>query len=112
VHRIATPPALAVTLAMTEQARAPGAPLCLSVDGQDPGQATQAAAREAGLDSVPASACPEVGDVLRVDVADYRTDGSGAGTISLSVARGDATAAVQQLDVRREDDAWLVGDTL
>ena len=112
VHRIPTPPALAVALALAEQARAPGARLCLSVDGQDPGEATRAVAREAGLDPVPASACPAGDDVLHVAVADYRTDGSGAGTISLAVARGDATAAVQQLEVRREGDTWEVGDTL
>ncbi|MGY1519689.1 hypothetical protein [Luteimonas sp. A482] len=112
VHLVPTPPALAVTLAVAEQARVPGAQLCLSVDGQDPGEATQAAAREAGLDPAPASACPGAGDVLRVDVSDYRTDGSGAGTIALDVARGDAAPAVRQLDVRREGDAWQVGDTL
>lgn len=112
VHRIPTPPALAATLAMAEQARAPGARLCLSVDGQDPGEAMQAAAREVGLDPVPASACPGTDEVLRVDVADYRTDGSGAGTISLSVTRGGGEAEVQRLDVRREGDAWQVGDTL
>ena len=111
VHRIPTPPALAVTLAVAEQARAPGAPLCLSVDGQDPDEAVLAAARDAGLDTAPASACPGADDVLRVDVSDYRTDGSGTGTIALAVARGDAVAAAQQLDVRREDDAWQVGDT-
>jgi len=110
VHRIPTPPALAVTLAVAAQARAPGAGLCLSVDGEDPDEATLAAAREAGLDLAPASACPEA-DMLRVDVSDYRTDGSGAGTITLAVARDDATAVVQQLDVRREGDAWQLGDT-
>lgn len=112
VHRIPTPPALAVTLAVAEQARAPDASLCLSIDGQDPGEAAQAAARAAGLDLAPASSCSTADDVLRVDVSDYRTDGSGTGTVALAVASGDATPAPRQLDVRREGDAWQVGDTL
>src|SRR5690606_30745349 len=111
-RRLPAPPPRAGTLARAEPARAVGARLCLSVDGQDPGEATQAAARQAGLDPVAPSAGPGGDDVLRVALADYRTDGSGAGTISLAVARGDAAAAVRQLHVRREGDAWLVGDTL
>jgi len=111
VHRIPTPPALAATLALAAQADAPAASLCLSVDGQDPDEAALAAARNAGLSPTPASTCPDTHEVLRVDVSDYRTDGSGAGIVALAVARGDGAPAVQQLEVRRQDDTWQVGDT-
>ena len=106
VYRIPTPPALAATLASAAQAETPGATLCLSVDGEDPGEAVLAAAREDRLAPLPASACPAGQDVLRVAVADYRTDGSGVGTVALETTLGEAGAATRRIDVRREGDDW------
>ena len=112
VHRIPVPPALAATLAAAELARAPGAALCLSIDGEDPGDAALAAARAAGVEPRPASSCPGAGGPLRVAVSDYRTDGSGAGTVEVSVAGGDGAAAAKRLEVRRDEDEWRVLGTL
>ncbi|MDH5832975.1 putative signal transducing protein [Luteimonas kalidii] len=107
-HRIPVPPALAATLAARERDAAPGAALCLSVDGEDPGEAVLAAARDTGVEPLPASACPADGDALRVAVSDYRTDGSGTGTVSVSAIRGDGAPQVRELEVQRDEDTWRV----
>ncbi len=112
VYRIPTPPALASTLALAAHARAPAPLVCLSVDGQDPGDAALEPVRAAGVEAAPDSACPAPGEALRVAVADYRTDGSGAGTVELTVGRADDMAAPRRIEVRREGDEWLVADTL
>lgn len=112
VYRIPTPPALAVTVALAVQARAPDAALCLSLDGQDPDAPTLAIADAAGLEAMVASACPAGDATLHVSVSDYRTDGSGAGTIELATAVGDAAPVARRLDVRREGDHWQLPDTL
>ena len=111
-HLIPTPPALAAMLAARERAQFPGATLCLSIDGADPGETAQAALREAGLDPQPASACPAEGTPLRVAVSGYRTDGSGSGTIEVEVARPDGAPAQSRLEVQRDDDRWQVLRTL
>jgi hypothetical protein len=107
-YRLPTPPALAATLAARERETAPDAPLCLSVDGDDPGEPVLAAARAAGLAPLPASACPADGAPLRVAVADYRTDGSGTGTVSVSAARGGDAPQPRELAVQRDEDTWQV----
>lgn len=104
VHRIPTPPALAAALALAEAARAGDAPLCLSVDGEDPSEATLAAAAEAGTAPLAASACPAGG--VRVAVDDYRTDGSGSGTIAVEVRHEGGEPEARRLDVRREGRDW------
>ena len=106
VHRIPVPPALAAALASARAAEASTARLCLSIDGADPDEAALDAARAAGLDAVPASACPGDADLLRVSVADYRTDGSGEGTVEVGTARGDRPPASGRLAVRRDGDHW------
>ncbi len=114
VHRIPTPPALAATLAARALADAPAATLCLSVDGaavaqgDDAATAALAAAREAGLDPRPAEDCADAEDWLQVSVDDYRTDGSGAGTIALATTRPGADPDERQLEVRRDGDEWHV----
>ncbi|WP_202845607.1 DUF2007 domain-containing protein [Luteimonas saliphila] len=111
-YRIPTPPALAATLAALEQAQAPAATLCLSVDGEDAGETALAAARAAGLDPRPASACPDGDDSLRVSISDYLTDGSGSGTVEAAVARGDASPAIRRVEVERAEDQWRILRTL
>lgn len=110
VHRIPTPPALAVALGVAARAQAPDAALCLSLDGQDPDDAVLAIARAAGLDPFPASTCPADRPTQRVAVSDYRTDGSGVGTVELVTSRDDATPTSRRLDVRRDGDDWLIAD--
>src|SRR5690606_18590227 len=82
IHRIPTPPALAATLAAMELATVPAATLCLSLDGEEADTAALAVARAAGLDPQPSAACAGPGPWLRVAVDDYRTDGSGTGTVA------------------------------
>ena len=103
-YRIPTPPALAATLAALERDAAPGATLCLSVDGQDPGEPVLAAARAAGVEPLAASACAAEGDRLHVAVSDYRTDGSGTGTVMVSTARGGDAPVPRALEVQRDED--------
>lgn len=111
VHRIPTPPALAATLAAAELARTPTATLCLSIDGGDPDEAALAIARQTGLAPLAGSACPADAEVLSVSVADYRTDGSGAGTVELATARDADAPRPRRLEVRREGDRWRIVDT-
>jgi len=108
VHRIPTPPALAATLAAAERARLAAGPLCLSIDGADPTDAAWSAARAAGLEVNAASACPAGEAALHVAVSDYRTDGSGEGTVELATAVGDASPGPRRLAVRRDGDRWQV----
>ena len=111
-HLIPTPPALAAMLAARESARSPGVPLCLSIDGADPGEPALAAMRDAGLDPTTASACPADGAPLAVAVSGYRTDGSGSGTVEVEVARRGEAPVTSRLEVRRDDDQWQVLRTL
>lgn len=111
-HLIPTPPALAAMLVARELARSPDTPLCVSIDGADPGEAALAALRGAGLHPAPASACPDDGSPLRVAVSGYRTDGSGTGTIEVEVARQGEAPVATRLEVRRDEDQWQVLRTL
>lgn len=114
VHRVPTPPALAAMLAARALAETPAATLCLSVDGDavvdggDGADAALAAARQAGLAPRPADACADGDDWLQVSVDDYRTDGSGTGTVALATARPGKDPDERRLEVRREGDDWHV----
>jgi len=111
-HLIPTPPALAAMLAARELAQSPGAALCLSIDGADPGEAALAVLRDAGLDPIPASACPVEGAPLTVAVSGYRTDGSGSGTVDVEISRPREAPSTSHLEVRRDEDRWQVLGTL
>lgn len=112
LYRIPTPPALAATLAALELADAPATTLCLTVDGEDAGEAALASARAAGLEPQPAAACAGSGDWLQVSIGDYRTDGSGAGTVALATTRAGSAARERRLEVRRDGNEWHRADTL
>lgn len=99
VHRVPVPPALAAMLFAAE-ARGASPAACLSVDGEDPSPATLDPLRAAGLAVAPASTCAADGVVL--EVVDYRTDGSGSGTVELR--RADASTRTRA--VRREGREW------
>lgn len=114
VHRIPTPPALAAALASRMLAATPAATLCLSLDGawiagdDDATGGALSTARAAGLDPRPADACTGPGEWLQVAVDDYRTDGSGTGTVALATTRPGADADARRLEVRRDGDDWHV----
>ncbi|CAN5708498.1 hypothetical protein BH23PSE2_BH23PSE2_12360 [soil metagenome] len=102
IHPLPTPPALAAMLfARTLEAQT-GASACLAIDGADPSaELLQGLARD-GQRVRGASECADE-DALLVEVRDYRTDGSGVGTVEL-VLRDNA----RRLQVGRRDADWLV----
>jgi len=108
---IATPSALATMLLGAELRAQEAAVVCVSVDGEDPSQAVLSGLQATGKTALkPRSACTE--NALRIDVGEYRTDGSGRGTVQVVVADGDMQDedAIQRrtLEVQREDVRWRV----
>ena len=59
---------------------------------------------------VPQSACADAAAALTIAVADYRTDGSGAGTVTLELRDagpdGKPRSERRTLEVRRDDERW------
>lgn len=109
---IATPPALAETLLTIElEAQAP-ALACIAIDGRDPPATTLAALRAAGGELVPSSACDEARADVRFDIHQYRTDGSGVGTVRLGMIHhgpdGAERPETRTLEVERNGDAWRI----
>ena len=110
-HRIPTPPALAAMLAA--RAADPGSTVCATVDGEDAGPAIIKAGQAHGATVVPASTCTADGKAIRLQVAQYLTDGSGTGTIEVeTLPVGGAEALRERLEVRRDEDDWRVLRTL
>lgn len=105
---IATPPALAATLLAAELATAPAATACVTIDGAAPASAALDALRAAapGATLLAAADCADpVPDVRVVDIANYRTDGSGTGIVAVTVGRGDARET-RDIAVERDGDVW------
>lgn len=111
----AVPSALAATLATAELRAREGADVCLSVDGADPSETVMAqfdAGDRARIRS--RSACKTAAgamSALSIDVREYRTDGSGSGTVLLEIANagGDkAQTESRTLEVRRDGLDWEV----
>lgn len=110
---LATPPALATTLFAAEFADAGAAAdeaACLSIDAADAPSAVLETLRGAGHRVSPASACDDDA-AIGIEVADYRTNGSGVGTVEVRVRRED-TERTRRLEVERTGDAWRVLRTL
>ncbi|MBJ6982527.1 DUF2007 domain-containing protein [Luteimonas sp. MC1572] len=103
VHRVPTPPLLAATLVRDVLDDRAGRRACLAIDDADPAASLIETLAADGLDVVPASSarCDEA-DRTRVEVRDYRTDGSGSGSVQLAVA-GEAA---RELAVRRDGSDW------
>lgn len=108
VHRIPVPQALAATL-LADALRAQSGPVCVAVDGDTP-TAPLLAELEAGYAQVlPASACTGGdGQAAWLEIHNYRTDGSGRGTVELSNGGSDAAQGVitRTFDVQRQDRDW------
>lgn len=102
-YRIPTPPQLAAALLGTVLEERAARRACLSIDAGDPPAGLLEALAADGLDVLPASSpgCDDA-DRIRVDVRDYRTDGSGSGSVQLAVA-GEAA---RELAVRRDGNDW------
>lgn len=105
VFVIATPPALAATLFAAELRDAGTSRACLSIDGEDPPADVLALSASAVARSVCGD--PADGD-LRIDVARYRTDGSGVGEVDLVVQRGTGAPDTRVLEVARTGADWQV----
>ncbi|GAA4861467.1 hypothetical protein [Luteimonas vadosa] len=111
---IPTPPALAETLFRRVATGQRTGPLCLAIDGNDPGPdllARMAASRRAVQ---VASACATEADATWVDARQYRTDGSGSGTVELLVLTRQGGRTIDtdrlRLTVARDGVHWHVLD--
>ncbi|MFP5374097.1 MAG: hypothetical protein ACLGHW_04245 [Gammaproteobacteria bacterium] len=105
--RLPVPTALAALLLAREIEAAGNRAACVAVDGADPPPAVLQALAAPGRDILPASACDAAaGDRLRVDVHDYRTDGSGRGTVRSARAGNGGDRQSRSYATEREGDAW------
>lgn len=106
-----TPPALAQLLATAElDAHAP-ASACLSVDERAPPAELLAALGRDGLTLVAGPAC--AADIeLRLAIGPYLTDGSGSGTVRLTLTApgpdGRPATQARTLHVQRQGERWRV----
>jgi hypothetical protein len=105
-----TPKALAAFLVNAELAAQPAAQLCLTVDGKTPTPAQiETLALPASVRLTAAADCrePAAKDWLGIAISEYRTDGSGQGTIRVEIVDLDKDGAprveTRTLQVRRED---------
>ena len=76
---------------------------CIAVDNADPSAALLQSVQVDGATLFAHSACP-AGDVLRIAVRDYMTDGSGSGKVAVQL--DDQAARI--LDVERDGTVWLM----
>ena len=113
-HVVDTPSALAAMLIDVELRAHDGAEACLSVDGKDPSERVLEQLEADRKRLRPASACggADAMSMLSIDVAEYRTDGWGTGTVRLVIADqgpdGKRREDVRTLEVERDDTVWRV----
>ena len=111
VARVPVPRALAAAVLADALAAAAG-PVCVAIDGATPPAPLVAELELAYADVRPASACSGGdGQAAWLEVANYRTDGSGVGTLDLVRGGSDATQGLitLTLTVRREGYDWQFG---
>lgn len=111
----AVPSALAAMLVTAELRARKGADVCLSVDDADPSETVLAQFQASDRARIRSrSACSTTADAkpgLSLKVREYRTDGSGSGTVQLEIANagGDqAQTESRTLEVRRDGLDWEV----
>ena len=108
---VATPSALAAMLIGAELQAHDAAALCVAVDGANPSDTVLAQLPPTDRARVrPASAC--TADAMTVAVDEYRTDGSGVGTVRVEIADtgddGRRRVQLRTLEVQRDDLLWKV----
>lgn len=108
---VATPSALAAMLIDAELKAHDAKTVCLSVDAADPTQTVLAKLGAAeGRELVPQSSCADATAALTIAVSDYRTDGSGTGSVALELRDtgpgGKPRSERRTLEVRRDDERW------
>jgi hypothetical protein len=110
---VATPSALAAMLIGAELQAQDAAALCIAVDGADPSETVLAQLPATDRARVrPASTCATAADAVTVAVNEYRTDGSGVGTVRVEIADtgddGRRRVQTRTLEVQRDDLLWKV----
>ncbi|MUV14146.1 hypothetical protein [Noviluteimonas gilva] len=108
-YPVETPPALALMLGGVELNTAAPAVACLRIDGV-PVVPDVLATLPAGKTRFDCRDTTGTKSTI-IDVRDYRTDGSGTGTVELAVTGADAgapTTQVRTLLVRRDEATWRV----
>ena len=109
-YRIDTPPALVETLAAAEFAAHDVSSACIAIDGKPAATDIAARLQHPGLTVTPCE--PAAAAPLSIEVGNYRTDGSGEGTVELAVSSPDPTGRrttqIRTLQVRRVEADWHV----
>lgn len=106
VNRLPVPQALAETLLAAELAGLEGT-ACVAVDGRAPSAPLLAALESTAPDVRSAPACDDADAAPRLDIANYRTDGSGRGTVDM-IIDVDGARTSRTLDVVRDGRTWSV----
>jgi hypothetical protein len=120
IYQADVPSALAAMLIAAELHAHDTAGICLAVDGATPSKQIVAGLPAIDLARIrPQSACTGAAvdkNVVSVDVREYRTDGSGRGTVKVVIADRDKDGKprieARTLEVERDDLAWDVKRTL
>jgi hypothetical protein len=112
---VATPKALAAMLVGAELAAQPASRLCVSIDGETPTREQIDALRlPKEVRASPASECAKAKatGALTIAIDQYRTDGSGVGTIQIEITDRDKDGKprvdARTLEVQRDDERWRV----
>ncbi len=113
IYRADVPSALAAMLFDAELRAHDTAGVCLAVDGAAPSQAVLATLQTADRARIGSQvACAAAKEAMSVDVREYRTDGSGTGTVQVAIADqgkdGQARKDVRTLEVKRDGLQWEV----
>lgn len=111
-----TPTALAAMLVGAELRAHEGTSICLSVDGADPSETVLAQLSSTDRARIRAqSTCaadPSNASAVALQVGDYRTDGSGIGTVKIVIADAAADGRRREqtrtLEVQRNDLQWKI----
>ncbi len=110
VYVAAVPSALAAMLVATELRAGGTGAVCLSVDGADPSETMLAQLQAKDRARIrPRSACAAGTTAQAIDVSEYRTDGSGSGTVRMDIAGNEGGPVERKtLEVRRDDMQWTI----
>jgi len=107
-YRAPVPRALA-TAVLADALASRAGPVCVAIDGDAPTAPLLAELEATYPDVRPVSVCNGGdGQAASLDVTNYRTDGSGQGTVDLVSGGSDATRGLltRTLDVRRDGRDW------
>lgn len=115
-YLVATPSALAAMLFNAELRAHDTAEVCLSVDGAELSEtiSAQLQAKDAARIRPPSACATETGasSAVKIEVREYRTDGSGTGTVQIEItdAAADGKTRVEKrtLEVQRDGLDWKV----